>query len=211
MNTGGSTPGTDGRMETVVTDLEMCEPPVPVQTGAPEPGTAEKLRLVRAEKPTVAFYRFLYDTVGGPWLWWERRAIHDRDLVAIIHDPLVEIYVLYRAGVLAGFAELDRRTEDVVEIAYLGLMTEFIGRGLGRDLLRRIIALAWSRNPERVRVHTCTLDHPSALAIYQNAGFTIRGQKTQTIRESDLRRAFTGSLPNATQPGTEAVPGKSVA
>jgi len=65
-------------------------------------------------------------------------------------------------------------TEDV-EIAYFGLLPEYIGRGLGGALLASAIenAWAWSPTPSRVWVHTCNRDHPNALANYQARGFKI--------------------------------------
>ena len=62
-----------------------------------------------------------------------------------------------------------------IEIAYFGLLPEFIGRGLGGVLLTSAIetAWAWTPTPSRVWVHTCNRDHPSALANYQARGFEI--------------------------------------
>ncbi|MDH3910901.1 MAG: GNAT family acetyltransferase [Rhodospirillales bacterium] len=89
----------DGKLETTVTYLEMTErPPHPHLV----PPLGMKLALLRARPPTVGFYRFLYNTVGGPWLWYERRALDDEALGRIITDDRVEIYVLYANGVPAG-------------------------------------------------------------------------------------------------------------
>jgi hypothetical protein len=38
-------------------------------------------------------------------------------------------------------------------------------------LLHWIIEKAWSHQPRRFWLHTCDLDHPKALAVYQQAGF----------------------------------------
>lgn len=35
----------------------------------------------------------------------------------------------------------------------------------------RALQLAWREGVARVHVHTCTLDHPAALAAYPRAGF----------------------------------------
>ena len=93
----------------------------------------------------------------------------------------VEILVLYRNGAPAGFAELDRRQEGQIELAYFGLMPEAIGQGLGVWLLHEIIDIAWSCEPERLWLHTCTHDHPRALPLYQRAGFAPYRQETRTI------------------------------
>ncbi len=171
-----------GQLETVITYLEMTGPPRR-PTVPPPPG---KLALLRAERPTISFYRYLYNTVGGPWQWWERRVMDDAALGDIITDPAVEIYVLYVDGVPAGFAELDGRANREVEIAYLGLLEDFIGRGLGWYLLNWAVDAAWTREPRRVWVHTCNLDHPRALPTYQRAGFQVYRQETEVIDDPAL-------------------------
>ncbi len=175
------------KLSTVVTYLEMRERPKPSHY-AP---AAAKWALMLAERPTISFYRYLYDTVGEPWLWYERRTLGDDALAAVIHDELVDIYVLYADGVPAGFAELDRRKSPDIELAYFGLIPEFVGRGLGPYLLSQAMEEAWSHEPERLWVHTCTLDHPKALAVYQRAGFAP--YKQETIEFEDPRQ--TGLLP----------------
>jgi GNAT superfamily N-acetyltransferase len=165
-------------MDIVVTYLEMLKPPTRPTVPAPAVG---KIALLRAERPTISFYRYLYNTVGEPWLWWERRRLSNDELARIIHDPLVEIYVLYVDGVPAGYAELDRRKQDEVELAYFGLVPEFIGRKLGPFLLNWAVDTAWFGKPKRLWVNTNNLDHPKALQIYQKAGFVPYKQETQTI------------------------------
>ncbi len=164
-------------IETTVTYLEMRAPPRKPATPAP----IGKLAILRAERPTLSFYRYLYNTVGGPWNWTERRLLDDEALARIIHDGRVEIYVLYAAGVPAGYAELDGRIEGEIELAYFGLMPEFVGRGLGGYFLDWAVSAAWIHRPERVWVHTCTLDHPRALTLYQRAGFTPYRQQVEKV------------------------------
>ena len=163
---GGGRP--DGKLAYTVTYLEMTERP---QQPPLHPPRDCKVALLRAVRPTVSFYRFLYDTVGEPWLWWERRAMDDASLKAILVDERVEVYVLYMDGVPAGYAELDRRQEPTVDLAYFGLLPDFIGRGLGPFLLTSVIDIAWSYEPDKLTVNTNTLDHPKALALYQQVGF----------------------------------------
>ena len=155
------------KIEVTVTYLEMTVPPRRAAAGAPSDGT----RVMRAEKPTGSVYRYLYDTVGEPWLWYERRRMSDAALAAIVQDADVRIDVLYVAGVPAGYAELDFRRKDEVELGYFGLMPEFIGAGYGGYLLDRAIDTAWKTKPERLWVNTCTMDHPRALKVYRRAGF----------------------------------------
>jgi GNAT superfamily N-acetyltransferase len=88
------------------------------------------------------------------------------------------VNVLWVDGVPAGLAELDRRDLPDVELAYFGIMPEFIGQGLGRFLLDWAIHHAWRARPRRFWVHTCDLDHPRALEVYQKAGFRIYDRQT---------------------------------
>ncbi len=121
------------KLQTTITYLEMRAKPPRRELEPP----AENLLIIRAEKPTVSFYRYLYNTVGGPWLWYERRQMRDEDLRAIIQNLKVEICVLDVNGVPAGYAELDLRQEPDIELAYFGIMPEFIGQGLGGSPQKR--------------------------------------------------------------------------
>lgn len=172
------------KIDVVVTYLEMTS--APARRLAMQPPPNMKLALLRAEAPTVAFYRFLYNTVGEPWFWIDRRLMDDATLEAIITDPLVEIYVLYVDGAPAGYVELDRRPAPDINIAYMGLMPHAIGRGLGRYLLNWAVDAAWRYAPRKLTVDTCTLDHPRALATYQQAGFVAVRQVAKQIDDPRL-------------------------
>src|SRR5262249_24407501 len=88
------------------------------------------LAVIHAKKPTVAYYHFLYKAVGEDYHWYSRGKLPDAELAATIQHPLNEVYVLHVDGVPAGFAELDRRKEDEIELVQFGLMRDFIGQGL---------------------------------------------------------------------------------
>ncbi len=156
-----------------------------------------KLALLRAEAPTVSYYRYLYNTVGEPWLWWERRVMSDDELRAILDAEGIEVYVLYVNGVPAGFAELDRCHRPEIDLAYFGLIPDFIGRGLGRYFLNEIVELAWSFKPRRLTVNTCNFDHPKALASYQRAGFTPYGQNHVEVEDPRDRGIIPADIDHA--------------
>ncbi|MGH7139118.1 MAG: GNAT family N-acetyltransferase [Pirellulales bacterium] len=145
----------------------------------------EALAVIQAKRPTVAFYRFLYNTVGQPYNWHSRGRLPDVELAALIQDPLNEVHVLYADGTPAGFAELVRRTPDEIELIQFGLMPEFIGQGLGKWLLQWAIDKAWSYGPRRLWLHTCTLDHPAALPNYLKAGFALYKQEAKQVVLAD--------------------------
>jgi len=173
------------KLTSVITYLEMTEPP----TSPTPPRPAAKIALLRAEKPPLSFYRYLYNTIGQDWVWYERREMDDESLLSVIHHQDVEIYVLYVDGAPAGICELDRRENPDIELTYFGLLPEFIGRGLGGFFLRWGIDQAWTHEPRRLWIHTCTEDHPNALPKYQQAGFVAYDQETIEIddpRDSGL-------------------------
>jgi GNAT superfamily N-acetyltransferase len=107
--------------------------------------------------------------------------------------------VLYLDGVPAGYAELDRRRDEDVELAYFGLIPQFIGRKLGPFLLNWAVDTAWFQKPKRLWVNTNNLDHPKALQIYQKAGFAPYRQEVKTIPNPKLTlvRSLTSAQPGA--------------
>ena len=158
------------RVAVTVTFLRMDRPPA---TAAPVLPIDHQ--VVRVAAPSVAFYRFLYNTVGAEYVWWLRRSMLDEELAALLHDPLVSIHVLYAGGEPAGFFELDARGWSDVNLSYFGLMPQAIGSGIGYPFLRQAIDAAWRLGPRGVTVNTCTADHPRALPTYLRAGFrTLR-------------------------------------
>lgn len=160
-------------LDVTVYYLEMLDPS---QSSIPAP--RGDLMVVHARNPTIPYYRFLYDSVGREYHWLSRRKLSDKELACIIHDPLDEVHVLHVEGTPAGFAELDRRQPTEIELVQFGLMPEFIGQGLGKWFLQWTIDKAWSYQPRRFWLHTCTLDHPAALPTYQKARLVQFKQET---------------------------------
>ena len=169
------------KIEVTITYLEQLErPTLPI---VPRP--SQKIALLRLENPPLDYYRYLYRLVGDPWKWVSRRRMKDDTLRTIIHDSKVYIYVLYADGAPAGFAEIDARYDDACEIKFFGLSPNFTGCGLGRFFLTNIIELAWSLGAPRVKLETCTLDHPAALPLYQKMGFTVCDQRKGVVELLD--------------------------
>ena len=188
MSAGATTPGRMAHrtFPSVVTYLEMTTAPASPPQLAPCPG----VEVRRARRPTVSFYRYLYRAVGEPWTWTVRRLLSDVELATILADSRVEVNVLWVGGVPAGYAELDRRTPPDIELAYFGLLPEFIGRGLGAYRLDWVIHHAWRARPRRLWVHTCHLDHPRTRPL-SAAGLSNLRPAHRTGR-SATRRAGAG-------------------
>jgi GNAT superfamily N-acetyltransferase len=183
------TSSASAKLSDTVTYLEMTAKPV----RPPTPIPAAKLALMRAERCTASFYRYLYDVVGEPWLWYERRLWSEVRLAEFLARPDIEIYVLYAWGVPAGYFELLRAPSGDTELAYFGLVPDFIGRGFGAWFLNSAIDTAWLGASQRVWVHTCTFDHPRALGLYQRSGFKVYERRAVTFDDPRL----TGVLPRS--------------
>lgn len=136
--------------------------------------------LIVMARPDVAYYRFLYSAVGGPWRWRDRLLLTDEALAALLSEPGTSVHVLYDQGAPAGYFELAARAGEV-EIVYIGLRPEFVGRGLGKHLLSCGIAEAWRQGARRVWLHTCNLDAPQALPNYLARGFTVYEVREQPM------------------------------
>jgi GNAT superfamily N-acetyltransferase len=166
-------------VETTVTLLEMTTAP---SQHVPPPANL-KLALMLAERPPVHFYRYLYDIIGRDNHWVDRARLPDAELAGLITAEETEIFVAYANGVPAGYFELEWRDGEDIWLAYFGIVPEFRGRGLGKWLLSEALATAWLKEPERVRVETCTLDDPRALPLYQRMGF-VPYERRQKLMEA---------------------------
>src|SRR5687767_3862277 len=119
------------------------------------PPPRDDLSVIQKVDLSVAEYRRLYDAVGKEYYWHSRGRLSDGELATIIQDPCNEIHVLHANGEPAGFAELDRRVPNEIELVQFGLLPEFIGQGLGKYFLQWTIDKAWSYGPSRFWLHTC--------------------------------------------------------
>jgi ribosomal protein S18 acetylase RimI-like enzyme len=92
----------------------------------------------------------------------------------------VSLWLLTSGAAPAGYFELREHDDRSIEIAYFGLLPEFVGRGWGGHLLTRAVETAWEMKPDRVWLHTCTLDHPAALPNYRQRGFRVVREEVYT-------------------------------
>jgi GNAT superfamily N-acetyltransferase len=170
-----------GQLATIVTSLEMRAPPAPAS--GPQKSA---LRLEHWPAPVDRDrYRALFREIGEPWLWRGRLVIDDQALAAVLDAPTTTVHVAARRdGTPVGLLELDFSVPQTCEIAYFGLVPGMTGNGHGAWLMAHALRLGWSggdlqktrggaakRAISRGWVHTCDLDHPSALGFYQREGF----------------------------------------
>ena len=171
-------PRADGKLPITITYLELA-PADWTRRGA-APGIDIAIELQQA--PTVAFYRDLYDRVGLPWLWYERRLMSDEALAALLarpgHEVHVARHVAAHGGELVGYFELGDS-----ELVFFGLTLPYIGRRIGPWLLDRAIERAFATGAQKLLLNTNTLDHPKALDTYYKAGFRIVSRETVELQD----------------------------
>ncbi|MBI3654605.1 MAG: GNAT family N-acetyltransferase [Acidobacteria bacterium] len=131
----------------------------------------ERAQIVQVQNCPASFYRYLYGEVGRFYHWTDRLAWTDAEMVRHLSQDGLTLYVMYYAGAPAGYFELRQEADGATELAYFGLLPEYIGKGLGKHLLSAAIDQAWRDGTTRVWLHTCTLDGAAALPNYLKRGF----------------------------------------
>jgi GNAT superfamily N-acetyltransferase len=163
--------------QVVRTYLEMSSP----GDLRPAPSAGDGARVEHVRECPPSFFRYLYATVGAAYHWVDRLGWTDDDVRRYLAAPGVTLWVLYASGAPAGYFELKRHDDDAVEIAYFGLLPEFVGRGLGKFMLTEAVRTAWGMDARRVWLHTCTLDGAAALPNYRARGFREWKQEVYTV------------------------------
>ena len=126
--------------------------------------------------------RFFYKSIGKNHHWVDRLIWTEKQWFDYISDEKVKTYILKKNEDLAGYFELIiHEDKKEVEIAYMGLLEEYQNKKLGSYLLSSAIKNSFLNNPQRVWVHTCSLDHKNALANYSSRGMKIFKKETITI------------------------------
>ena len=156
----------EGYLANVVTCLEMKERPVL----RPTPEVAG-LALERLGAQDTARFRDLFRAVGEDLMWFSRLLLAEEALSGIIGHPQVQCLALVQEGKDIGLLELDFREEKTCELSFFGVVPSAVGGGAGRFLMNEALTRAWAQPISRLWVHTCSFDHPKAIAFYQRSGF----------------------------------------
>ena len=153
-----------GKLANATAWLQMLE--------RPTARAVHPLLLKRMPPVNTPHVRAVFNQIGASCLW-DRTAQLNDEMTRNPWGPDDCLYFAYDdTDRHVGLLELARhRDEDSIEIAYLGLFPDLIGRGLGKRLMMAALAAAWDFDPRRVYLHTCNTDHPSALPFYLASGF----------------------------------------
>jgi len=179
----------EGKLASVVTSLEMCEPILRREI-------SPRWSLRHVPNPDTGWYKDLFARLGSDWLWFSRLTMPEKELRTIIQSSHVEIYVLETLGHDEGLLELDFRDPGSCEIAFFAISKELQGQGAGRWLMNRAVEIAWQRPISRLWTHTCTYDHPKALSFYERSGFTAYCRQIEVADDPRV----TGHLPRSAAP-----------
>ena len=129
-------------------------------------------KAIKLEIPLPILNRFFYESVGELWNWTDRISWSDKIWENWVNRENLLTWILLFRGTPAGYFELVTGDNEV-EIAYFGLLPQFLNKGLGGGFLSYAIKKAWEQNKKRIWVHTCSLDHPNALNNYKSRGMQI--------------------------------------
>ena len=139
--------------------------------------------LVELVYPTnFQLNKFFYKNVGKKHYWVDRLNWTEDEWIKYTSDKKVKTYFLKKKKDLAGYFELIiHKDKNEVEIAYLGLLEEYLNKKLGSYLLSSAIKNSFLIKPKRVWVHTCSLDHKNALMNYTARGMKIFKKETIVV------------------------------
>jgi len=129
--------------------------------------------ILQVAEPYPELAKFFHTVVGHPWRWGGRDGWGEKEWQAYVSRPGFEMWIGYRAGTPVGYFELCHHEAGDVQILTMGLMPKFIGQKMGGPLLTAAVKRAWERNPTKVRLSTCSHDHPRAKDTYCSVGFEV--------------------------------------
>ena len=142
----------------------------------------EKFSIQYLKTPDFQINKFFYKNVGKKHNWIDRLAWTEKQWIDYVSDENVKTYILKDKNEFAGYFELILHNDkNEIEIAYLGLLEEYINQKIGSYLLSFAIKKSFFEKVKRVWVHTCSLDHKNALNNYVARGMKVFKKETITI------------------------------
>ena len=123
--------------------------------------------------------KFFYKNIGKKHRWNDRLIWTDSEWITYVEEKKVDTFILKKENDMAGYFELIyHEGTNEIEIAYLGLLEEYLYKKLGSFLLHTALKQSFLKKPKRVWVHTCSLDHKNALNNYLSRGMKVFKEET---------------------------------
>ena len=130
--------------------------------------------------PDFQINKFFYKQIGKSYRWIDRLIWDDDKWMNYTNNSNLETYIMSDNEELIGFFELLFNPDtSKCEIAYFGILDQYIGKKYGGHLLSEALKLGFRKNTKKVWLHTCSLDHKNALKNYLKRGMKIF--KSETI------------------------------
>ena len=149
--------------------LEIKDFSNPVELNIPQ-----NYQIILDDKKNFKLNKFFYKQIGVDHYWRDRLIWSDKEWLKYAENKNLETHILKKGEDLVGFYEQEyHSTSKEVELINMGILKEYRGLKLGSVLLNHAIASASRKNPNRMWVHTCSLDHKYALQNYKSKGFEI--------------------------------------
>ena len=132
------------------------------------------ISFLKAQSPNTSYFLYLYKEVGQKYEWTDWLRSERGELESFLTDNNVILYSLIFQGMPKGFFVLDYRQLPICDLAYFGLFDDITGQGIGKLMMNTVFeAVIEQGDVKTLTVNTNTLDHKSALPLYQKAGFSI--------------------------------------
>ena len=132
------------------------------------------ISFLKAISPNTSYFLYLYKEVGQKYEWTDWLRSEKSKLESFLTDNNVILYSLIFQGMPKGFFVLDYRQPPICDLAYFGLFDDITGQGIGKLMMNTVFeAVIEQGDVKTLTVNTNTLDHKSALPLYQKAGFSI--------------------------------------
>mgnify|MGYP001387448939 CR=1 FL=1 len=132
------------------------------------------LYLEKVNPPDFQLNKFFYKEIGKKHNWMDRLVWDDKKWINYLENSRVNTYVLkYKKDFIGYFEQIFDKEKLDCEIAYFGILKEYIGKKLGGYLLSEAIKISFNIGSKRIWVHTCSLDHKNALQNYLSRGMKV--------------------------------------
>ena len=153
--------------------------------------------ILKVEKPNNNYFlekvikrdfqlnKFFYKQIGQNHQWNDRLPWDDKQWIDYVSNINVLTFVLKDNENIAGFFELiHHKEEQEMEIAYFGLLKDFLSKKLGGYMLTEALKISFSYKVKRIWAHTCSLDHKNALKNYLSRGMKIYSTETAKVKSA---------------------------
>ena len=132
------------------------------------------LCLEKVNPPDFQLNKFFYKEIGKKHSWTDRLVWNDKKWIDYLESSGVATYILkHNKDFIGYFGQIFDKEKLDCEIAYFGILEEYIGKKLGGYFLSEAIKISFNIGSKRVWVHTCSLDHKNALQNYLSRGMKV--------------------------------------